>query len=243
MAITVTADFDGFGHRAGVSRMPRHGIAVKRTRREGAEGPANRVKVPNAEILRASGPASPLPGVIGAAVVQAARRSAHLTRQRLARQLNVSVTTVRSWESGTIPLFAVHYGQLKQLAQTLDRAGAQGGTELGDLLLASRCDLLLTGMLNGFEDYAEVPPIEENGAEAESARSLLRWALAGQVPDRYRQHAPPRRLLDKKHIDLIAAIAHDLQAESHGADLVDFGRVLVAVANHCASHSRGSATC
>ena len=168
--------------------------------------------------------------MIGAAVVQAARRSAHLTRLRLARQLNVSVTTVRSWESGTIPLYAVPYGQLQQLAQASDRAGTQVGTELGELLLASRCDLLLTGMLNGFEDYAEVPPIEENSAEAESARRLLRWALSGQVPDRYRQHASPRRLLDKKHIGLIAAIARDLQAESHGADLADFGGALVALA-------------
>jgi len=137
---------------------------------------------------------------------------------------------VRSWESGTIPLYAVPYGQLQQLAQASDRAGTQVGTELGELLLASRCDLLLTGMLNGFEDYAEVPPIEENSAEAESARRLLRWALSGQVPDRYRQHASPRRLLDKKHIGLIAAIARDLQAESHGADLADFGGALVALA-------------
>jgi hypothetical protein len=144
----------------------------------------------------------------------------------------VRVATVRSWESGTIPLFAVPYGQLQQLAQALDRAGAQVGTELGDLLLASRCDLLLTGMLSGFEDYAELPPIEDNSAEAESARSLLRWALAGQVPDRYRQYASARRLLDKKHSDLIAAIARDLQAESHGADLADFGGALMALASH-----------
>ena len=53
------------------------------------------------------------------------------------------------------------------------------GQELGELLLASRCDLLLTGMLHGFEDYAEVPPIDEDGTEAETARELLRWALAG----------------------------------------------------------------
>jgi hypothetical protein len=125
----------------------------------------------------------------------------------------------------------VPYGQLERLAQALDRAGAQVGIELGDLLLASRCDLLLTGMLHGFEDYAEVPAIEENSAEAENARSLLRWAMAGQVPDRYRQHASPRRLLDKKHIDLIAAIAHDLQAESQGADLAGFGGALVALAS------------
>jgi hypothetical protein len=138
---------------------------------------------------------------------------------------------VRSWESGTFPLFAVPYGQLQQLAWALNRAGSQVGTELGDLLLASRCDLLLTGMLHGSEDYAEVPPIEESNAEAESARSLLLWALAGQVPERYRQHASPRRLLDGKHIDLIAAFARDLQAESHGADLADFGGVLLTLAD------------
>jgi transcriptional regulator with XRE-family HTH domain len=189
MAITVTADLDGFGHGAGVSRMtphPRKPVRDPRRRWRGvAELPADRDKVGIAEILGVSGSASP-PGVIGAAVVQAARRSAHLTRLRLARQLNVSVTTVRSWESGTIPLFAVPHGQLERLAHALDRGGTQVGTELGDLLLASRCDLLVTGMLHGFEDYGEVPPIEENSVEAECARSLLRWALAGQVPDRYR---------------------------------------------------------
>jgi hypothetical protein len=76
----------------------------------------------------------------------------------------------------------------------------------------------------------EVPPIDENGAETENARNLLRWALVGQVPDRYRQYASPQRLLDKKHVDLLTAIARDLQAESHGADLADFGGVLVALA-------------
>jgi hypothetical protein len=106
------------------------------------------------------------------------------------------------------------------------------GMELGDLLLASRCDLLLTGMLNEFEDFAEVPPIDEDGAEAESARSLLRWALAGQVPDRYRQYASPRRLLDQKYVDLIAAIANDLHGGLHGTDLTDFGAVLAALVSH-----------
>jgi len=233
MAITVAADFDGFGHAAGISRMmPPRGMAARDSRRRwrgSALLSADRTKVRNTEILRVSGPASP-PGVIGAAVVQAARRSAHLTRLRLARQLNVSVATVRSWESGTIPLFAVPYGQLQQLAQALNRAGAQVGMELSDLLLASRCDLLLTGMLHGFEDYAEVPPIEGNSAEAKSARSLLRWALAGQVPDHYRQHASPLRLLDRKYVDLVAAIADDLHAGSHGADLTSFGGVLAALA-------------
>lgn len=230
MAITVTADLDGPGHSTGFSRMmSRRRKAAPGSRRGFSATSTAQAKQLDTQVTRISGPVPPH-GVIGAAVVQAARRSAHLTRPRLARQLNVSVATVRSWENGTIPLFSVPYGQLQQLAQILDRAGAQVGTELGDLLLASRCDLLLTGMLNGFEDYAEVPPIDESGIEAESARSLLRWALAGQVPDRYRQYASPRRLLDKTHVDLFAAIARDLQAESHGADLVGFGGVLVALA-------------
>ena len=55
-------------------------------------------------------------------------------------------------------------------------------TELGELLLASRCDLLLTGMLHGFEDYAEVPPIEEDGTEAETARELLRLGIGRGSP-------------------------------------------------------------
>jgi ribosome-binding protein aMBF1 (putative translation factor) len=124
MAITVTPTLTPSGMERASAACLARGMAVrdsKRRRREDAEGPADRVKVRNAEIVRASGPVS-LPGVIGAAVVQAARRSAHLTRQRLAWQLNVSVAAVRSWESGTIPLFAIPYGQIQQLAQALDRA-------------------------------------------------------------------------------------------------------------------------
>jgi hypothetical protein len=106
------------------------------------------------------------------------------------------------------------------------------GTELGDLLLASRCDLLLAGMLKGFEDYAEVPPIEERSATAEIARELLRWALAGQVPDRYLQTASARPLLVKEDIDLFAAIARGLEAGSRGHSLISFGSALIALTDH-----------
>jgi transcriptional regulator with XRE-family HTH domain len=169
--------------------------------------------------------------VIGAAVVQAARFSAHLTRRRLARLLNVRVTTVRSWENGTIPLFCMPYGELQQLSETFSRAGARVGYELGELLLASRCDLLLTGMLYGFEDYAEVPPINEDGTKAETARELLRWALAVAVPERYHQHAQFGQLLAMNDIDLFAAIAQDLRSGMRGQDLADFGSVLLALAD------------
>jgi transcriptional regulator with XRE-family HTH domain len=235
MAITVTAGLNGPEHGPGASRrMSRRGKPVRDLRR-GRRGlsavSADQAKLPNAQVVGDSGPVSPH-GVIGAAVVQAARRSAHLTRRRLARLLNVRAATVRSWENGTIPLFSVPYGELQQLSETFSRAGARVGHELGELLLASRCDLLLTGMLHGFEDYAEVPPIDEDGTEAETARELLRWALAGAVPERYRQYAQLGRLLAMNDIDIFAAIAQDLRSGMHGHDLVDFGSVLLALADH-----------
>ena len=113
------------------------------------------------------------------------------------------------------------------------------GHELGELLLVSRCDLLLTGMLHGFEDYAEVPPLDEDGTEAQIARELLHWALAGAVPERYRQYAQLGQLLTMKDIDLLAAIAQDLRSGMHGQDLADFGSVLLALAGrpHAAPHN------
>jgi transcriptional regulator with XRE-family HTH domain len=178
-----------------------------------------------------SGVASP-PGVIGGAVIQVARRSAHLTRPRLARRLNLSTATVRAWENGTIPLYCVPYGQLQHLVDTLNHAGAQVGRELGDLLLASQCDMLLAGMICGFEDYAEVPPTEEHSTDAEATRELLRWALAGTVPDRYHRYASPHPLLDEDDIDLVTATARDLLAGSNGHDLVGYGKALLALAYH-----------
>jgi DNA-binding transcriptional regulator YiaG len=175
------------------------------------------------------GPVSP-PGAIGGTLIRAARRSAHLTQLRLARTLKVSTATVRAWENGTIPLFSIPYGQLQGLAAVLNQAGAHVGHELSELLLASQRDLLITSMLHGSENYAEVPPIEQHGSEAERARELIRWALTGVVLDRYRQHAPPSPLLDEADIRLFIAIASDLQAGSHGRDLITYGSVLIALA-------------
>jgi transcriptional regulator with XRE-family HTH domain len=177
-----------------------------------------------------SNPASPT-GIIGGAVITAARRSGHLTRPKLARLLNVSTASLRAWENGSTPLFSVPYGQLQQLAEALGGAGAQVGQELGELLLAAQCDLLLAGMLQGFEDYAEVPPTEGDSADAEVARGLLRWALAGVIPERYRQCASRHPLLNKDDVAFFTVLATGLQAGSHGRDLVSYGRVLLALAN------------
>jgi DNA-binding transcriptional regulator YiaG len=234
MAVIIPAGLDGPGSIPGASR--RHMKLRRRQPTRTSQPAQHHLATASAgwagqsvgEAIRISNPASP-PGTIGGAIVRAARRSAHLPRPRLARLLNVNTATLRAWENGSTSLFSVPYGQLQQLAEVLQAAGAQVGQELGELLLAAQCDLLLTGMLQGFEDYAEVPPIEGDGADAEAARRLLRWALAGVIPERYRQRASRRPLLNKDDVAFFTALAAGLQTGSHGADLVGYGRVLVAL--------------
>lgn len=176
----------------------------------------------------ASLPVSP-PGVIGGAIIQAARRSAGLTGGRLARMLAAASSTVRDWESGTIPLFSVGYSELCRLAAVLGRAGATVGCDVGELALASQCDLLVTGMLRGFEDYAEVPPVDEDTGEGSAARDLLRWALTGVLPERYRPFASAGPLLAKQDLIAFAALAHELSTGSRGDQLASYGRALTAL--------------
>jgi hypothetical protein len=173
-------------------------------------------------------PASP-PGVIGAAVISAARHSAGLPRRRLAQMLSVSHRNACAWEDGTTPLFCVPYGQLRALADALTDAGARVGWELDELLIASQCDLLVTGMLHGFEDYAEVPPVEGDSVEAWAARGLLRWALTGTLPARYRPHASSTPLLAAFDVNRFATVAQNLQAGSMGSELTGFGQALAGL--------------
>lgn len=170
-------------------------------------------------------PASP-PGVIGAAVIRAARRSANLSEHQLADMLAVSHTTVRGWEDGSRPLYCVRYDQLRRLAEALHQTDAHVGQETSELVLASQCDLLIAGILRGFEDYVEVPPVDEDAA-GRDARALLRWALTGQPPDRYSPYVPKVPLLAAADVSLFAAIVRDLQAGSHGYHLASYGDALV----------------
>jgi transcriptional regulator with XRE-family HTH domain len=169
------------------------------------------------------------PGVIGGAVVQAARKSARLSRRKLARMLCTTPNTVRSWEDGTCALFCVPYADLCRLAAAFDQAGAKVRCDVAELILASQCDLLVTGILQGFEDYAEVPPVDEDSTEGEAARDLLRWALSGVVPERYSPFAPARPLLAAQNRTACTALAQELSASSHGNQLVSYGRALMAL--------------
>lgn len=173
-------------------------------------------------------PASP-PGVIGGAVVQTARKSARISHRKLARMLAVSPGAMRRWEDGTCPLFCVPYEGLFRLAAALDQAGAKTRCDVAELALASQCDLLVTGMLHGTEDYAEVPPVDEDSAEGEAARDLLRWALAGVLPGRYRPFATARPLLAAEDLAAFTAVARELSAGSHGSQIASYGRVLAAL--------------
>jgi hypothetical protein len=141
----------------------------------------------------------------------------------------VERATVRGWQTGTSPLFCLPHGQLRQLAAALRDAGAQVGQDLGELLLASQCDLLITGMLRGFEDYAEVPPIDEENPEANAARALLSWALTGTVPKRFRSCVRATPLMSRPDAGRFAAPAQDLTAGDGGLDLIPFGVALVAL--------------
>ena len=169
------------------------------------------------------------PGVIGGAIVRAARKSARMSPRKLARMLSVSPDTVRGWEDGTCPLFCLPYADLCRLAAALDKAGAKVRCDVAELVLASQCDLLVTGILQGIEDYAEVPPVDEDSTEGEAARDLLRWALAGVLPERYRPFAPARPLLAVQDLTAFTAVARELSAGSHGDQLASYGRALAAL--------------
>ena len=172
--------------------------------------------------------AASAPSMIGGAIIRAGRHSADLSRQDLARMLVVDPGTVRDWENGIRPMFGVSYKQLCRLADALHQAGARVGLDKDELLLASQCDLLVAGILRGFEDYAEVPPIDEDVA-GQAARSLLRWALTGQVPERYRPYVPAGRLLTRTDASLLADVVRDLQGGLYGDDLASYGAALAAL--------------
>jgi transcriptional regulator with XRE-family HTH domain len=160
------------------------------------------------------------PGAIGGAVLLAARRRAGLTRRSVARLVAVTPAAVRHWEQGTFPLYAVDYRALRQLAEVT-------AVGVGELLIAQQCDLLIMRMLTGDEDFADVPPVDEDNSCGEAVRELLRWAFTGQVPDRWRRLAPSRPLHVADDADRITRLACQLAAGSYGPDLASYGTAIL----------------
>ena len=167
--------------------------------------------------------------MIGGAVIRAARKSARISRRKFARLLAASPTIIRSWENGTCPLFLITYGDLCRLAAAFERAGAKVQCDVAELMRAAQCDLLIAGMLQGFEDYAEVPPVDEDNAEGRAARDLLRWAVVGVLPNRYLTLAPARPLLATQDRDAFTALALQLSKGSQGGQLASYGCALTAL--------------
>jgi len=188
--------------------------------------PRRPLRSPRALTAAASRRALSPPGVIGGAVVCSARRSVRIARHRFARAIGTDHATIRDVELGEIPLFCVPCDLLRQIAGVLARPGSALTGGVGELVTAGDCDLLLTAMLCEFEDYAEVPPIDQATPDGVVARELLRWALAGAVPDRYRPVVLPGCLLAARERHQIAAIARDLSASGHGPELAEFGLAL-----------------
>ncbi len=111
----------------------------------------------------------------------------------------------------------------------LTQAGAKTRCDVAELALASQCDLLVTGMMHGTEDYAEVPPVDVDSAEGEAARNLLRWALAGVLPERYRSFATARPLLAAKDLAAFTGVTRQLNAGSHAGQLPSYGHALAVI--------------
>lgn len=137
---------------------------------------------------------------------------------------------VRSWENGNVPLSTVPYGQLIHMANALDRHGANFQGSLDQLLAAIQCDVLISGMLGGDEDYADVPPIDDESAWGTIAGALLRWAICGLVPADYSRFAAARPLLAESDISGLASVAKLLSAlPGQGPELANYGMTLQAI--------------
>lgn len=151
-----------------------------------------------------------VPGVIGSAVMAAARRAAGLTRSDLARSLGVGPDVVRAWESGRVPLFCVPFTKLRHLARVISPGDVESGAVLNYLLMAARLDLLVSEMLAGSADYAELPAIGAGTMESVVTRELLAWGFHGVVPDCYRDFARPgclyRRAVRRRVIGMLGEL-------------------------------------
>jgi transcriptional regulator with XRE-family HTH domain len=134
---------------------------------------------------------SSLPGVVAGKVLRAARLSARVSEQSLARATGNSEDTIRAWEDGSASLAAVPLPDVEQLQAALREAGANPHV-VADLFAAGWCDLVI-GALADDEDTAclMADPVTREAAFGE----LMQWTISGHIPSRYQPYADPGPLL------------------------------------------------
>ena len=142
-------------------------------------------------MTRGKGRGTSRPGVVAGMVLRAARLSAQVTEESLARVSGVSQDTIQAWEEGSAPLASVPLPEVENLQATLRKAGANPHV-VADFVAAAWCDLYI-GALADDEDISCLlaDPISHDVAFGE----LMLWALGGHVPPRYQPYAEPGPLL------------------------------------------------
>ena len=142
-------------------------------------------------------------GVVAGAVLRAARLSASLSEEQLVSGAGVSEATIRSWEDGSEALASVPVPQVDQLMAALRAADADPRL-VADLDAAAWCDLIILALVDS-EDASCL--LADPLAREEAFGELLAWAIAGNVPVRYRPYAVKGPLLLAADIAVIAGMA------------------------------------
>lgn len=118
-----------------------------------------------------------LAGRVGGSVLAAIRRRIPMTQEELAARLEISPTTVQSWEQGRKPLVNAPFARLQALRRELHAAGADPGLlALWDEAL--RADAMLAAMDTLDPDRHPLALAVPDRTAAE----LLAWPLCGQPP-------------------------------------------------------------
>jgi hypothetical protein len=151
-----------------------------------------------------------------------------LTRSGLASSLGVGLATVCGWEDGEVPLYCVPYVELRQLALALNPADPETSAVLNYLLIAGQFDLLVSEMLAGSADYADLPSIGADTVRGVVARDLLAWGFLGIVPDRYREFVRPGCLYCRADRRRIIATLDGLRVGA-SSELAEYAASLLAM--------------
>jgi hypothetical protein len=140
-----------------------------------------------AEWIQEDGPAVGRPGqhpvaVLSAAMLRTARARCQESLAEFAARAGVALDVVQGAEDGTCPTWALSYADFTALADAVAAWWPRPAFET-----AAGCDLLLSCILNGDQVLA-TDVLAEDGTR-ELARSLLRWAVTGDVQARGRRRA------------------------------------------------------